>query len=156
MTQSTFSWEEPRASRSPSPDSEAEWMTSVATWRSNIFDLLLDSRLGMSSGKTSPASCRRDEDGTLVPSSGRWANSGMGSPTESWTLSMCEWTDTLVPSHNGGGVSSLLDVLETGDVQPQYYLSARAAAGIPRRAERRGKKMPEFLKEALREVARRG
>ena len=36
----------------------------------------------------------------------------------------------------------------------KYYLSARAAAGILRRAEKRGKKMPEVLRVALCTLAR--
>ena len=154
MTQLTFSLEEPPVSRSQSPDCEEEWTMSVATWRSSISDLLLDSGLGGSSGRTSPVFCRRAEDGTLAPSSGRWANSGTGGPTESWTLNSSEWTVTLAPSPSDGGVCSLLDILEeTGDVPQGYYLSARAAAGILRRAARRSSQMPEFLEEALRRVS---
>jgi hypothetical protein len=43
----------------------------------------------------------------------------------------------------------LSDVLETQNVQEKYYLSARACEGILRRAEKRGKKLPEALREAL-------
>lgn len=39
------------------------------------------------------------------------------------------------------GVSSLSDILETGDVPPRFYLSAKACSGIVRRAERRGKEI---------------
>lgn len=102
----------------------------------------------------SPVSCHREEDGTLVPSSGAWANSGTGGPTESWTLNTSEWTATLVPYPNAGGVCSLSDVLEArGDVPPRYYLSARACLGILRRAESRGKVLPAPLLAALRAVA---
>lgn len=89
----------------------------------------------------------------MVPSSGAWANSGMGGPTECWTLSTSEWTATLGPSHSDGAVCSLSDVLEeTGTVPQRYYLSAKACRGILRRAEKRGKELPEALHAALQTV----
>jgi hypothetical protein len=64
---------------------------------------------------------------------------------------MCEWTDTLVPSHSDGSVCSLSDVLEeTPRVPQRFYLSQRACEGILRRAERRGKELPPMLEQALR------
>ena len=36
-----------------------------------------------------------------------------------------------------------------GESAPEYYLSAKACAGILRRAERRGKELPQVLREAL-------
>jgi hypothetical protein len=47
--------------------------------------------------------------------------------------------------------SSLSQVLEA-EVSPKYSLSAKAAEGIIRRAERRGKTLPEPLKKALMSV----
>jgi hypothetical protein len=66
----------------------------------------------------------------------------MGSPIEFWTLSGLE-------SPSVADVCSLLDTLETGDVPQRYFLSAKACAGILRRAERRGKALPEQLLRAL-------
>jgi hypothetical protein len=43
--------------------------------------------------------------------------------------------------------------LETRDVPQRFFLSAKACAGILRRAERRGKALPPMLKEALEAVA---
>jgi len=64
---------------------------------------------------------------------------------------MSEWTDTLVPFHSDEGVCSLSDVLvETSAVPQRFYLSQRACAGILRRAENRGKRLPDALLEALR------
>lgn len=54
---------------------------------------------------------------------------------------------------NDATVCSLSDVLETGPIPRRFYLSSRACAGILRRAERRGKKLPTQLEEALRAVA---
>jgi hypothetical protein len=91
------------------------------------------------------------EDGILEPSSGRWLNSGIVSPTECWTLSGSEW-----PSEGGGFLSLvyLSDILETGDIPQKYYLSQRGCMGILNRAGRHGKRIPKPMEEALLEVAR--
>src|SRR5258707_9051750 len=89
--QSAFWPEEHLASLSPSPVSERDWMTRVATSPSSLLDLLADSGPYGWCGRTSPASCRLTEDGRLEPSSGCWSNSGMGSPTEFLTLNISEY-----------------------------------------------------------------
>jgi len=48
---------------------------------------------------------------------------------------------------------TLSEVLETGPVPERYFLSQAACAGILRRAERRGKKLPPRLETALRDVS---
>jgi hypothetical protein len=152
-SQSTFWSEGHLASLSPSPVSAADWMTTVVTWPSNILGWLTACAPDGWYGRTSPASCRRLEDGTLVPYSGAWSNSGMGSPTECLTLSTCEWTGLDGLSLNDAGVCSLSDILETGDVPQRFYLSAKACQGILRRAEKRGKELPLQLARALQAVA---
>jgi hypothetical protein len=152
--QLTFSWVELPVSLSASQDSDADLTTHAGTSRSSISDWLTDSGLATLSGKTCPVSCHLAEDGTLVPSSGGWRNSGTGSPTECWTLSMSEWNHTLMPSHSDGDVSSLSDILEaTGAVPQRFFLSPKACEGILRRAEKRGKKLPEVLARALKAAA---
>ena len=47
-----------------------------------------------------------------------------------------------------GNVSRLSQILEDM-VHPKYYLSAKACAGILRRAEQRGKELPKMLRMAL-------
>lgn len=47
--------------------------------------------------------------------------------------------------------SHLWQILEEHP-HPKYYLSAKACAGILRRAERRGKKLPEMLHQALEQM----
>ncbi len=84
---------------------------------------------------------------TLEPSSGQWGNSGMGTPTECWTLSTSEF-----PSDAAG--CSLSDVLETGELPRKFYLSQKAAQGVLRRAEKRGWILPRPLGQALEAVAR--
>jgi hypothetical protein len=66
----------------------------------------------------------------------------MVAPGECWTLSSSE-----CPS--GAVASSLSDILETGGVPQRYFLSAKACAGILRRAAKRGNKVPEILAAAL-------
>jgi len=66
----------------------------------------------------------------------------MGSPTEFLTLNTLEW-------HSDAEECLLSDTLEIGDLPQRFYLSARACQGILNRAERRGKKLPPVLKDAL-------
>ena len=47
--------------------------------------------------------------------------------------------------------STLSQILQA-NVLEKYFLSAKACAGILRRAEKRGKELPTMLKEALEEV----
>ena len=54
------------------------------------------------------------------------------------------------PSEENVCLSWLWQALETGPVPTRFYLSANACRGILRRAERRGKKLPEMLEAALR------
>lgn len=48
-------------------------------------------------------------------------------------------------------VSTLSQILQA-NVPEKYFLSAKACAGILRRAEKRGKELPTMLREALEEV----
>ena len=63
---------------------------------------------------------------------------------------MSEWTAFPVRFRKDEGVSSLSDILVVGNVPPRYYLSPVACAGIIRRSEARGKKLPPMLEDALR------
>ena len=152
MHQSTFLLAEPPANPSASPDSERDWATRVATSCLPTVRLLADIGPAGWFGRTSPASCRQTAEGILEPSSGCWQNSGMGSPTEFLTLSTSEWTALPAQFRKDDGVCSLSDILETGDVPQRYFLSAKACAGILRRAEKRGKSLPPPLALALRAV----
>ena len=137
MSQLTFFAEERPASHSASQVCEADWLTHVATSCLSLVPLLQSTGPDGWYGKTSPVSCHQTADGTLAPSSGSWQNSGMGSPTGFWTLSTSEWNHTLAPSLSDDGVCSLSDILEdSGSVPQRYFLSAKACAGILRRAEK--------------------
>lgn len=83
----------------------------------------------------------------LTASCPDWSNSGMGSRTGFLTLNSSEW-----PS--AAAVCSLSDILEdSGSVPRRFYLTAKACAGILRRAGKRGKELPEALAHALKAVA---
>jgi hypothetical protein len=69
---------------------------------------------------------------------------------------MSEWNHTLAPSLNDAGVCSLSSILEVGEIDRRYFLSPRACAGILRRAEKRGKDLPQALRLALAAVAGSG
>jgi len=140
--QLTFLLEEHPAKASQLQDFEKDLLTRGGTSCSPILPLLQDIAPDGWFGRTSPASCQATEEEILEPSSGRWANSGMGSPTECLTLSTSEWP-------KDGDVCLLSDTLETGDVPQRFYLSAKACQGILRRAEKRGKKLPSALQVAL-------
>jgi hypothetical protein len=64
----------------------------------------------------------------------------------SLTLSISEWP-------KDAAVCSLSDTLETGTLPRRYFLSAKACKGILRRAEKRGKELPDALRIALEAVA---
>ena len=146
MTQlSMFSSAELRANPSASPDSERDWLIRVATSPLRISQFWIATAPAGAVGRTSPACCQQTTDGHWAPSSEGWGNSGMGGPTECWTLNTSDW-----PSD--GSVCSLSAILETGDVPQRFYLSARACRGILRRAEKRGKQLSPSLAAALRAV----
>ena len=97
-------------------------------------------------GKMSPVSSQVTEEKILAPFSECWGNSGMGSPTGFLTLNISELPKDV-------DECLLSDTLETGNVLPRYYLSQKACKGILRRAEKRGKELPDTLKTALKMVA---
>lgn len=121
----------------------------AGNWPSDFPKLLNTLAPGGLSGKMSPESCQAGEEGILVPSSGRWSNSGMAYVGERWTLNTSE-------SHKGEEESLLSDILEIGEIPQRFFLSKKACEGILRRAEKRGKELPEQLKMALVQVVREG
>lgn len=94
------------------------------------------------SGRTCRERCRARRAQLSDSYCTKWMSSGTVWRGECWTRSFSEWP-------KGGGVSFLSDVLEMRDVPPRYFLTAKACAGIVRRAETRGKALPPMLKDAL-------
>jgi hypothetical protein len=79
-------------------------------------------------------------------SSMKWLKQGrISKSTLCWTLNTSE-----SPNDEGACSSSLALILQPPtDVQTRYYLSPKACEGILRRANRRGKVLPERLQKAL-------
>ena len=71
-----------------------------------------------------------------------------------------QWSSGQLSTRNGSEwrnaavACSLSQILETGAVGPQYYLSPKACAGILRRADKRGKVLPPALMSALAAVVK--
>ena len=89
---------------------------------------------------------------TSGQSSTRWLRQGR------WSLSGGCWMHSSSESPNGVEecLSSLSSILQPQqDVPIRYYLSAKACEGILRRADRRGKVLPERLRRALEAGMRR-
>lgn len=167
MQMSMFSSAEHHASPSVSRESEADWMIRVATSRLSLLYLLTGSAPTGFAGRTSPAFFPAPADRTSRQSSrhlrAEWLRSRAtggkrpavspkadqdtsASPGECLTLSMPEF-------RSGAVACSLSDILETGDVPQQYFLTATACRGILRRAAKRGKELPTILRQALQAVA---
>jgi hypothetical protein len=123
------------------------------------------------SGKTSPEHSAATTDETLLSWLAQWlgpssvfretdgktpellpAKTGASSGAL-WTRNSSEWNHIPAQSRSGGAVCSLSSILETGNVERRYFLSAKACQGILRRAERRGKELPVALERALLAVA---
>ena len=158
MQQLTLFSLEPHASPSPLLDSEQGLKTLVEISPSSFLELLTTLNPGGSYGKMCLESFRpgptrrlikRETSGKqtiLKPSSVVFRNSGILSHGESLTLNTMEHHSVVVES-------SLLDIVETGDVPQRYYLSPKACAGILRRAKSRARSLPPELLEELRRIA---
>jgi hypothetical protein len=69
-----------------------------------------------------------------------------------WPRGMCSTCNT--SAHHNAAVASLSSLLDPADaIPPKYWLSAKACAGILRRASARGKDLPEALRVALEQSA---
>ena len=171
MEQLTLSLGEPPASHSASRETGKGLTMQGVALCSTLQDLY--TRLSQSGlcGKTSRAACHQEKGGisrhsflacaggTLLSPRTDGGAAGLppittAEPTGSHggylTLNTPEWTDTLAPCRRDEGVCGLSDILEIGNVLPKYFLSARACAGILRRADKRGKALPPILERMLR------
>lgn len=83
---------------------------------------------------------------TALPGVSMTLNTGE-SPSETEIQAMCD----RLGRHNVGSASTLSQILQA-NAPEKYSLSAKACAGILRRAEKRGKELPTMLREALEEV----
>lgn len=123
-------------------------MTFVVNSQCPLEELLKNSDQGGSCGKMWLGFYPATTDETSWPSSARWLNWGIASPTGFWTHLASELPKNAVES-------SLLDALDPiGEVPQRCYLSAELCLEILQRAEARNKEMPNLLRNALNKVAR--
>lgn len=125
-----------------------DWLESDQDFGLSSIEFLKKLAPGGLSSKMSPA-CYPATEAEILPSSFEgWSNSGMALLGGYLTLNTSDW-----PSD--ASVCSLSEVLET-DVPQKYFLSRKAARGVLRRAEKRGKALPEPLRLALEATAQDG
>jgi len=151
-------------------------MDGQRSWsdRDSWFGKMFQELLAPTEEKTSKPSLQRSQESSKqkLPMFLYLTKENGANPDASWVTEM---TDSLFPSlgdytmrsfgeqpstlmdecgieehRNGVSVSHLSQILEE-DVLPKYYLSARACQGILNRADKRGKPLPEILREALEE-----
>jgi hypothetical protein len=163
MKQLTLWLEEPHVSPSALLDCEKDSETTGETLHSSIARFFRDSNPDGSFGKTFPEfiplgqvtrqvrwESKQDQDGKWMwskrvishQSLERFQNSGMAVHGEFLTLNTLEFPNDAVES-------SLLDVLETGEVPQRFFLSPVACQGILRRAAKRNRTLPPSLQQAL-------
>ena len=117
---------------------------SPAYYRASAERILPPSYRCSSDGRSpSPAeSGARPDSSPPHPDASTWAG-------ECLTLNIPEFNNFRGRSRSEGSVSSLSEVLVRGPIAKRYFLTERCAAGIYRRAEKRGKVLPPVLKAAL-------
>ena len=115
-----------------------ENVPGVLSTKDNAFGCFLGELSGAGG-----SSCLQGENGQTVVLLLDRKDKSLG---ESSTPNFSEWP-------NDAAVCLLSQVLEMDSIHPKYYLSSKACAGILRRAESRGKTLPEALEVALRTQA---
>ena len=125
--------------------------------------MLLDSPNRSAFGKTSPESLVQATTRSAASSQALWALLNLSELQNGQARVLpLDQNDGLLGGlsmpnisefHNDATVCSLSDVLEQAPIPRRFYLSAKACAGILRRAEKRGKALPRQLEAALKAVA---
>ena len=138
--------EAPLARGSARPDTAGDSATPDLALHSRMCRLLSRFSRDGSSGRTSQGYCPQTTGKISDASSPRLMTSGLVWHGRCWIASISSW-------RRDGGACSLSDILETGAIPQRYFLSQTACRGILRRAEKRGKEIPEALRRALETVA---
>jgi hypothetical protein len=121
-------------------------MVNALASSSRQYELWMNSNQLLQCGRTYPALFPQTLDEILQQSSPRFENAGRVTSRGAFlTLSISE-------SPKDAAACLLSQILEES-VPPRYFLSQRAAAGILRRAEKRGRELPPSLHAALELVA---
>lgn len=158
--------EEARVSPFPSPDSDTVWRTTEATLPSSSsvsamrFDQLgLFGKMSQESSapQIMPSGASSPPWWEQTPPSSRHLTAD-GGVTRVWLLDHREPQRgvasmlNISASPSDASACSLSQVLQQ-NVSAKYYLSSIAAAGILRRAKKRGRELPDALRMALEAVA---
>ena len=142
-----------KTSASPDVDEDSAASAADSSMSSPESQTLFDPS-GYSS-RTYPVSSLATAVGTSESCLERWSTSGTA-----WRGGFSTHVSSECRSADGACSSSepsLTEILEPpSNVPARYSLSARAAAGILRRAEKRGRTLPSHLSAALEAVARKG
>jgi hypothetical protein len=134
----------------PSLESVRAWRAHVLGCGGTSFDSCRKHKPVGSSERTSLACYPATTGKTSTLSAIRWGNWVMGTPHGFLTLSGSEFPSAVA-------ASSLSDILESpGPHLRKYFLSAKAAQGILRRAAKRGRALPPALQQALESLAALG
>lgn len=134
---------------SRSPDDDEDWPEPEADSPSHSLTFWTDTEMSPNDGSFSKTfkgfSLHMGEE-IWRRSSVRWGTSGMGGPIDAWTgaTSMCRSAGSVCSSSH----TRLQDIL-ISEAPARFLLSGRAAAGILRRASKRGRRLPPVLEEAL-------
>ncbi len=148
----TSSAEDPPAKTSPSPDNDAASPATGPDCSSSSPESLTLFDLDGFSSRTYPGSSVATAVGTSESCLERWPTSGTA-----WDGGFSTAVSSECRSGAEGCSSSersLSEILEPPqNVPAKYLLSARAARGILRRAEKRGRMLPGHLAAALESVA---
>lgn len=141
------------AKTSVSPASDEDSRESDPDSPSPTSALWSDTDLRGSSWRTFPASYLPTAAEISPHFSGGYPNSVMAWQDESSTLAISAWRSD-EGEYSSWPRVTLADVLEP-TAPPRFFLSPRAAAGILRRASKRGRELPAALHSALTTLASR-
>ena len=141
-----------------------DWLRSEAVFSTDAWLSVLNVKPVSWSGKTCLEFSVATRGTTLPVYLRRLQDTALASRQEAGEIPECAldrsiplpglcWTRNGSEFRSGGVASSLSDILETGDLPTKYYLSAKACRGILRRAEKRGRALPQALHAALTQVA---
>ncbi len=147
MDQLTFSLGARLVKISQLPESEKDWTARVVTWPLSFWRLLADCAPDGSFSRTYRDCSQAMAAETSQDSCEPFLNTGIVVAGESWMHSTMASRSDAVESF----LSAILET--TGDLPQRFFLSAKACAGILRRAKRRGRKLPERLRLVLQQVA---
>ena len=128
-------------------ENEQDWQENGVVYSGKSADYLKKLDRKILSSKMCPVYFPQMEEKIWPLSLKRWLNSGIAWDGECLMLNTLEYPNAAVES-------SLSEVLETeGSHLSKYSLSQKAAEGILRRANRRGKTLPQPLQKALEIVS---